>query len=97
MQADAIAQYSHLFRRSEGLYLSFPNQDNMERDFLEQVGDKDIDLVVCSDGEAILGIGDQGVGVSDINWFDITILITFGNIVGHRRKYSVYRCIKCKG
>lgn len=36
----------------------------MEEDFLEQTRGKDIDLFVCSDAEAILGIGDQGVGVS---------------------------------
>jgi malate dehydrogenase (oxaloacetate-decarboxylating) len=35
----------------------------MEEDFLEQIKGRDIDLVVCSDAEAILGIGDQGVGV----------------------------------
>ncbi|KAH8117926.1 hypothetical protein DFH11DRAFT_1571478 [Phellopilus nigrolimitatus] len=60
-QADAIAQYSHLFRRSEGMYLTFANQDTMEEDFLEQARGRDIDLIVCSDAEAILGIGDQGV------------------------------------
>ena len=37
----------------------------MEQDFLDQIKDRDIDLVVCSDAEAILGIGDQGVGVSE--------------------------------
>jgi malate dehydrogenase (oxaloacetate-decarboxylating) len=36
----------------------------MEEDFLKQVKGRDIDLIVCSDAEAILGIGDQGVGVS---------------------------------
>jgi len=63
IQADAIANYSHLFRRSEGLYLSYQNRDSMEEDFLEQTRGRDIDLVVCTDSEAILGIGDQGVGV----------------------------------
>lgn len=62
-QADAIANYSHLFRRSEGMYLTFPNADTMEEDFLEQTKGRDIQLFVCSDAEAILGIGDQGVGV----------------------------------
>lgn len=62
-EADAIAQYSHLFRRSEGLYLTLPYQDSMEEDLLDQTRDRDIDLIVVSDAEAILGIGDQGVGV----------------------------------
>jgi malate dehydrogenase (oxaloacetate-decarboxylating) len=39
----------------------------MEEDFLEQIKGRDIDLVVCSDAEAILGIGDQGVGVNLLN------------------------------
>ncbi|KZT27489.1 hypothetical protein NEOLEDRAFT_1060186 [Neolentinus lepideus HHB14362 ss-1] len=63
-EGDAIANYSHLYRRSEGLYLTFPNQDSMEEDFLEQIKGRNIDLIVCSDAEAILGIGDQGVGIS---------------------------------
>jgi malate dehydrogenase (oxaloacetate-decarboxylating) len=63
LQAEAIENYSHLFRRSEGLFLTFPNQDSMEEDFLEQTRGKDIELIVCTDAEAILGIGDQGVGV----------------------------------
>ena len=64
VKAEAIANYSHLFRRSEGLFLSFPDMDRMEDDFLEQTKGREIDLIVCTDSEAILGIGDQGVGVS---------------------------------
>ncbi|KIJ91960.1 hypothetical protein K443DRAFT_114327 [Laccaria amethystina LaAM-08-1] len=63
-EAEAIANYSHLFRRSEGLYLTFPSQERMEEDFLEQTEGRVIDLFVCTDSEAILGIGDQGVGIS---------------------------------
>lgn len=63
LQGDAIANYSHLFRRSEGLYLSFPEQDAMEEEFLEYTNGRDIQLFVITDSEAILGIGDQGVGV----------------------------------
>ncbi|KAF7792499.1 hypothetical protein EIP86_003540, partial [Pleurotus ostreatoroseus] len=61
-EAEAISNYSHLFRRSEGLYLTFTEQHAMEQDFLEQTQGREIDLIVCSDAEAILGIGDQGVG-----------------------------------
>ncbi|KAI0714626.1 hypothetical protein C8Q76DRAFT_617815 [Earliella scabrosa] len=63
-EADAISNYSHLFRRSEGLYLTFPTRDSMEEDFLEETQGRQIDLVVCSDAEQILGIGDQGVGIA---------------------------------
>lgn len=45
------------------MYLTYANRDSMEEDFLEQTKGRDLDLIVCSDAEAILGIGDQGVGV----------------------------------
>ncbi|TRM55509.1 hypothetical protein BD626DRAFT_561482 [Schizophyllum amplum] len=61
-QADAIANYSNLFRRSSGLYLSYPDMDVMEEAFLKQITGREVDLVVVTDSEAILGIGDQGVG-----------------------------------
>ncbi|KAK4684047.1 malate dehydrogenase (oxaloacetate-decarboxylating)(NADP+), partial [Tremellales sp. Uapishka_1] len=61
-EADAIAEYSHLFRKSEGLYLSPPTMDKMEEDFVESLEGRSLDLIVVSDAEAILGIGDQGSG-----------------------------------
>lgn len=51
------------------MYLTLPSQESMEQDFLEQIKGRDLDLVVCSDAEAILGIGDQGVGVRDSSSF----------------------------
>jgi len=79
-EADAISQYSHLFRRSEGLYLTFPNQDDMEKDFLEQTKGRKLDLIVCSDAEAILGIGDQGVGGIGISTAKAAVYTLVGSI-----------------
>ncbi|KAI9634110.1 uncharacterized protein MKK02DRAFT_17763 [Dioszegia hungarica] len=61
-EAEAISEYSHLFRRSEGLFLSAPYEDQMEEDFLDAVEGRELELIVVSDAEAILGIGDQGSG-----------------------------------
>ncbi|TRM59798.1 hypothetical protein BD626DRAFT_549994 [Schizophyllum amplum] len=55
-QADAIANYSNLFRRSSGLYLSYPDMDVMEEAFLKQITGREVDLVVVTDSEAILGL-----------------------------------------
>lgn len=47
-EADAIENYSHLFRRPEGLYLTPPWQDKMEEDFLDACQGRKLDLVSVS-------------------------------------------------
>ncbi|WVR05513.1 hypothetical protein IAU60_002531 [Kwoniella sp. DSM 27419] len=66
-EADAIANYSHVFRRPEGLYLCPKHEDSIESSFLAACGGRELDLIVVSDGEAILGIGDQGSGAIGIS------------------------------
>lgn len=44
-EADAIAEYSHLYRRSEGLYLTLEQEESMEEDFLDACEGRDLDLV----------------------------------------------------
>jgi malate dehydrogenase (oxaloacetate-decarboxylating) len=60
---DAIEKYSHEYRRPRGIYLSIDRPDDMEAAFATlELGPGDVDLIVCSDAEEILGIGDWGVG-----------------------------------
>ncbi|MEH7495327.1 NAD-dependent malic enzyme [Neobacillus niacini] len=60
---DAIRSYSHSYRRPGGLYLSIENPEGIEKAFSNLGQPKDgIDLIVVTDSESILGIGDQGVG-----------------------------------
>ncbi|KAK2744428.1 NAD-dependent malic enzyme, mitochondrial [Onygenales sp. PD_40] len=62
-EADAIENYSRIFRRPEGCFLDITKQDAIEESFVNFGGKgEDIDYIVVSDGEEILGIGDQGVG-----------------------------------
>lgn len=60
---DAIEQYSDEYRGQHGLYLSIDHPGDIEEAFATlQLGPDDVDLIVCSDAEEILGIGDWGVG-----------------------------------
>ncbi|MFJ5521214.1 NAD-dependent malic enzyme [Streptomyces griseoluteus] len=59
----AIQKYSQEYRSPRGLFLSIDRPDDMDRAFdTLGMGPNDVDLIVCSDAEEILGIGDWGVG-----------------------------------
>jgi malate dehydrogenase (oxaloacetate-decarboxylating) len=59
--AQAIEHYSHEFRRPNGVYLSVDDIDGVETAFDNYgMGADDVDLIVATDAEAILGIGDWG-------------------------------------
>ncbi|OFD50306.1 oxaloacetate-decarboxylating malate dehydrogenase [Bacillus mycoides] len=59
----AIQRYSHEYRKPRGIYLSVNDPSGIEEAF-SNIGAtaENIDLVVVTDGEGILGIGDWGVG-----------------------------------
>jgi malate dehydrogenase (oxaloacetate-decarboxylating) len=61
-EGSAIAEYSRLFRGPEGVFLSIEEVEQVEECLGRVEGRDDVDIVVVSDGEQILGIGDQGVG-----------------------------------
>lgn len=64
----AIEQFSHLFRRPRGVFLDIEDVDGIgEALDATGLGPDEVDLVVASDAEAILGIGDWGVGGIDIS------------------------------
>jgi malate dehydrogenase (oxaloacetate-decarboxylating) len=60
---DAIERYSHEYRRPRGVFLSIDQPNDVDKAFESlHLGADDVDLIVCSDAEEILGIGDWGVG-----------------------------------
>ncbi|PAE11448.1 NAD-dependent malic enzyme [Niallia circulans] len=60
---EVIQKYSHEYHIPGGLYLSIDNMENMEEAFNNlNIPSDGIDLIVVTDSESILGIGDQGVG-----------------------------------
>ncbi|WP_141553439.1 oxaloacetate-decarboxylating malate dehydrogenase [Bacillus thuringiensis] len=59
----AIQRYSHEYRKPRGIYLSINDPSGIEEAFANMGATaENIDLVVVTDGEGILGIGDWGVG-----------------------------------
>ena len=58
---EAVEKFSHIFRHPRGLIISTANIDYIDS-LLDNTPLPDVKLVVASDAEAILGIGDQGVG-----------------------------------
>ncbi|MCX5885566.1 MAG: NAD-dependent malic enzyme [Proteobacteria bacterium] len=57
----ACQHYSHMFRRPRGLFISYPKRQEMET-ILKNTPYPNIEVIVVTDGERILGLGDQGVG-----------------------------------
>ena len=56
---EACQKFSHIYRRGRGLYLSYTQMDNIEK-ILRNFHSKDPSIIVATDGERILGLGDQG-------------------------------------
>jgi malate dehydrogenase (oxaloacetate-decarboxylating) len=60
---EAIQRFSDEYRGQRGLFLSIDEPDEIAAAFETfGLGPDDVDLIVCTDAEAILGIGDWGVG-----------------------------------
>jgi malate dehydrogenase (oxaloacetate-decarboxylating) len=54
-------EFSHIYRRPRGLFISYPLR-NFIPALLRNHPNPEVDVIVVTDGERILGIGDQGVG-----------------------------------
>lgn len=66
--ADTIEQYSELFVNPQyAAYLDINHPENIEETLKNAAGDRDIRLIVATDAEGILGIGDWGVQGVDIS------------------------------
>lgn len=61
----AVQAFSHEFRQPRGLFISYADQDNIDL-ILENRTHPELAVIVVTDGERVLGIGDQGVGAIDI-------------------------------
>ena len=77
--AKACAEFSHIYRRPRGLFIAYPLRDRV-RELLANRPRPDVDVIVVTDGERILGIGDQGVGGMGIPIGKLSLYSLIGGI-----------------
>lgn len=77
----AMEEYHHECRRPRGVYLSIDHPDAIEEAFANfGSGPGDIDLILATDAEQILGIGDWGVGGIEVSIGKLAIYTAAGGI-----------------
>src|SRR5271168_4098359 len=77
----AMQQYHHECRRPRGVYLSIDHPEGIEEAFVNRgAGPEDIDLILATDAEQILGLGDWGVGGIEISIGKLAIYTAAGGI-----------------
>ena len=77
----AMERYNHECRRPRGVYLSIDHADGIEEAFASLgVGPDDIDLILATDAEQILGVGDWGVGGIEVSIGKLAIYTAAGGI-----------------
>src|SRR6478752_4831013 len=81
----AIERFSHEFRRTRGVYLSVDHPEEVETALRNTgMGAEGVDLLVATDSEGILGIGDQGVGGIEISVGKLAVYTAAAGIHPHR-------------
>jgi malate dehydrogenase (oxaloacetate-decarboxylating) len=57
----ACENFSHIYRHRRGLFIPFPLRNQIDK-ILDNAAEENVDVIVVTDGERILGLGDQGAG-----------------------------------
>jgi malate dehydrogenase (oxaloacetate-decarboxylating) len=72
-------EFSHIYRRPRGLFIPYPQRDFIPA-LLRNHPSPEVDVIVVTDGERILGIGDQGVGGLGIPIGKLSLYTLIGGI-----------------
>ncbi|MCO7224815.1 NAD-dependent malic enzyme [Pleionea sp. CnH1-48] len=75
----ACQEFSKIYRRKRGLFISYPDRDRIE-DMLQNATKHNVKVIVVTDGERILGLGDQGIGGMGIPIGKLSLYTACGGI-----------------
>ena len=76
---DACEQFSDIYRSSRGLFISYEDRDHLD-DILRNATKNKVKVIVVTDGERILGLGDQGIGGMGIPIGKLSLYTACGGI-----------------
>ncbi|MER5374232.1 NAD-dependent malic enzyme [Streptomyces sp. NPDC002553] len=76
---EACRRFSEIYRRPRGLFLSYDDRHRF-REILRNRPHADVDVIVVTDGQRILGLGDQGVGGMGIPIGKLSLYTAIGGI-----------------
>ena len=75
----AVKRFSHEYRQPRGLYIAHSDKSHIES-IIKNRSNPEVDLIVVTDGEGVLGIGDQGIGGMDIPVAKLMVYTLCGGI-----------------
>lgn len=76
---EACQRFSDIYRRHRGIFLAYSDRGHID-DILQNVNKKNVKVIVITDGERILGLGDQGIGGMGIPIGKLSLYTACGGI-----------------
>lgn len=76
---EASLSFSAIFTQRRGLYISYPHSDKMDA-IIANISKEEVDVIVVTDGERILGLGDLGANGMAISVGKVALYSVFGGI-----------------
>lgn len=76
---DACERFSDIYRSSRGLFIAYAEREHID-DILHNATKRNVKVIVVTDGERILGLGDQGIGGMGIPIGKLTLYTVCGGI-----------------